>query len=85
MLNFFRSQSGSIKNDVLSGLTVALALVPEAIAFAFVAGVNPVIGLYSAFFHRIDFGDLWWASRYDLGSNGCNGSCCRGVGCTAWR
>jgi SulP family sulfate permease len=50
MLNFFRSQSGSIKNDVLSGLTVALALVPEAIAFAFVAGVNPVIGLYSAFF-----------------------------------
>ena len=50
MLNFFRSHSGSIKNDVLSGLTVALALVPEAIAFAFVAGVNPVIGLYSAFF-----------------------------------
>ncbi len=50
MLNFFRSQSGSIKNDILSGLTVALALVPEAIAFAFVAGVNPVIGLYSAFF-----------------------------------
>ncbi len=39
-----------IKNDVLSGLTVALALVPEAIAFAFIAGVSPVIGLYSAFF-----------------------------------
>ncbi len=50
MLNFFRQQSGSIKNDVLSGLTVALALVPEAIAFAFVAGVSPLIGLYSAFF-----------------------------------
>lgn len=50
MLNFFRSQSASIKNDVLSGLTVALALVPEAIAFAFVAGVSPLIGLYSAFF-----------------------------------
>jgi len=50
MLNFFRQQSGSIKDDVLSGLTVALALVPEAIAFAFVAGVSPLIGLYSAFF-----------------------------------
>ena len=50
MLNFFRHQSGSIKNDLLSGLTVALALVPEAIAFAFVAGVSPVVGLYSAFF-----------------------------------
>lgn len=50
MLNFFRQESRSIKNDVLSGLTVALALVPEAIAFAFVAGVSPLIGLYSAFF-----------------------------------
>jgi SulP family sulfate permease len=35
--------------DILSGMTVALALVPEAIAFAFVAGVDPIIGLYSAF------------------------------------
>ncbi len=50
MLKYFRQQSGSIKNDVLSGLTVSLALVPEAIAFAFVAGVSPLIGLYSAFF-----------------------------------
>lgn len=50
MLNYFRHRSGSIKSDVLSGLTVSLALVPEAIAFAFVAGVEPVIGLYSAFF-----------------------------------
>jgi SulP family sulfate permease len=50
MLNFFRQRSGSFKSDILSGLTVALALVPEAIAFAFVAGVDPVVGLYSAFF-----------------------------------
>jgi SulP family sulfate permease len=50
LINFFRQQSGSVKNDLLSGLTVALALVPEAIAFAFVAGVSPLIGLYSAFF-----------------------------------
>ncbi|WP_196138138.1 SulP family inorganic anion transporter [Aliikangiella sp. G2MR2-5] len=41
--------TNSIKNDVLSGLTVALALVPEAVAFAFVAGVDPLIGLYAAF------------------------------------
>ena len=39
----------SVKNDVLSGLTVALALVPEAVAFAFVAGVDPMVGLYAAF------------------------------------
>lgn len=49
MLNFFRSSNSSAKDDALSGLTVALALVPEAVAFAFVAGVSPLIGLYSAF------------------------------------
>ncbi|GAA3914867.1 SulP family inorganic anion transporter [Litoribacillus peritrichatus] len=38
------------KNDFLSGLTVSLALVPEAVAFAFVAGVEPLVGLYAAFF-----------------------------------
>ena len=43
------AQQGSIRSDVLSGLTVALALVPEAVAFAFVAGISPVIGLYGAF------------------------------------
>ncbi len=37
------------KTEVLSGLTVALALVPEAVAFAFVAGVHPLVGLYAAF------------------------------------
>jgi len=37
------------KNEILCGLTVALALVPEAIAFALVAGVKPLIGLYAAF------------------------------------
>ncbi len=39
----------SIKRELLSGLTVALALVPEAIAFALVAGVDPLVGLYAAF------------------------------------
>ena len=40
---------GRIKTEILSGLTVALALVPEAVAFAFVAGVHPLVGLYAAF------------------------------------
>jgi len=39
----------NIKNDILSGLVVAVALVPEAIAFSFIAGVSPVVGLYTAF------------------------------------
>jgi len=43
------SRRSSIKNDVLSGLTVALALVPEAVAFALIAGVEPLVGLYAAF------------------------------------
>ncbi len=38
-----------MKTELLSGLTVALALVPEAVAFAFVAGVHPLVGLYAAF------------------------------------
>ena len=38
-----------VRMDILAGLTVALALVPEAVAFAFVAGVDPLVGLYAAF------------------------------------
>ncbi|HAS90200.1 MAG TPA: sodium-independent anion transporter, partial [Desulfovibrio sp.] len=41
--------SGSTRADIFSGLTVALALVPEAVAFSFVAGVPPMVGLYGAF------------------------------------
>ena len=41
--------AAEIRTEVLSGLTVALALVPEAVAFAFVAGVHPLVGLYAAF------------------------------------
>ncbi len=41
--------AAQMKTEVLSGLTVALALVPEAVAFAFVAGVHPLVGLYAAF------------------------------------
>jgi SulP family sulfate permease len=45
-----RYTPANAKNDFLSGLTVSLALVPEAVAFAFVAGVEPLVGLYAAFF-----------------------------------
>lgn len=49
MTEFIRRRAANAKNDILSGLTVALALVPEAVAFAFVAGVDPLVGLYAAF------------------------------------
>jgi SulP family sulfate permease len=50
MFNLIRKNAPeNLKNDTLSGLTVALALVPEAVAFAFVAHVDPLVGLYAAF------------------------------------
>jgi SulP family sulfate permease len=49
MTEFIRKRTKNAKNDILSGITVALALVPEAVAFAFVAGVDPLVGLYAAF------------------------------------
>ena len=49
MFNFYIQRHANIKDDILSGLTVALALIPEAVAFSFVAGVEPLVGLYAAF------------------------------------
>ena len=46
---FVRKRVKNVQNDILSGITVALALVPEAVAFAFVGGVDPLVGLYAAF------------------------------------
>lgn len=43
------TQRVDYKTEVLSGLTVALALIPEAVAFAFIAGLSPLTGLYAAF------------------------------------
>ncbi len=40
---------GNIKNDLLAGMVVALALIPEAIAFSIIAGVDPKVGLYASF------------------------------------
>ena len=49
MFNLQNYSTQNIKNDLLSGALVAVALVPEAIAFSFIAGVSPVVGLYGAF------------------------------------
>lgn len=49
MIKLIRNTQKNLKNEVFSGLTVALALVPEAVAFAFVAGIDPLVGLYGAF------------------------------------
>ncbi len=46
---FDLSQKVDYKNEILSGLTVALALIPEAVAFALIAGLSPLTGLYAAF------------------------------------
>jgi SulP family sulfate permease len=51
ILNFFDFSTEKVdyKTEILSGLTVALALVPEAVAFALIAGLSPLTGLYAAF------------------------------------
>lgn len=46
---FDLKQKVDYKSEILSGLTVALALIPEAVAFSFIAGLSPLTGLYAAF------------------------------------
>ncbi|WP_157016917.1 SulP family inorganic anion transporter [Mesorhizobium xinjiangense] len=51
-MNFAKARQewfGNIRGDLLSGLVVALALIPEAIAFSIIAGVDPKVGLYASF------------------------------------
>ena len=49
-LDAYRTQwTGNLRGDILSGLVVALALIPEAIAFSIIAGVDPKVGLYASF------------------------------------
>ena len=50
IFDMLRKRNGNWKDDTLSGLTVALALVPEAIAFSFIAKVDPLVGLWAAVF-----------------------------------
>lgn len=47
--NFRADWLSNVRNDLLAGLVVALALIPEAIAFSIIAGVDPKVGLYASF------------------------------------
>ncbi|PKO65006.1 MAG: sodium-independent anion transporter [Betaproteobacteria bacterium HGW-Betaproteobacteria-16] len=49
MKNFRQDWLSNVRNDLLAGLVVALALIPEAIAFSIIAGVDPKVGLYASF------------------------------------
>lgn len=49
MTSFSQDWLSNIRNDLLAGLVVALALIPEAIAFSIIAGVDPKVGLYASF------------------------------------
>ena len=60
MRKLFHNFTSNPKNDILSGLTVALALVPEAVAFAFVAGIDPLVGLYGRLYDGISDSAIWW-------------------------
>ena len=44
-VDFYKENKTQLKDEILSGLTVAIAQVPESVAFSFVAGVNPLVGL----------------------------------------
>lgn len=66
------SKAVNYKTEILSGLTVALALVPEAIAFAMIAGISPLTGLYAAFVMGFVTSILGGATCYDFWSNGSN-------------
>ena len=68
---FIDRTNGSAKNDILSGLTVALALVPEAVAFAFVAGISPIVGLYGAFMMGLVTSIFGGKTGYDIWCNRC--------------
>src|SRR5690606_23954268 len=49
MTQFFRKFTSNPKNDILSGITVSLAMIPEVVAFAFVAQIDPLVALSGAF------------------------------------
>lgn len=76
LINLFTpTEKIDYKTEVLSGLTVALALVPEAVAFALIAGLSPLTGLYAAFVMGLITSIFWWATGYDIWSDWSNSSC----------
>jgi len=75
----------SYRNDLLSGLTVALALVPEAVAFAFVAGVAPLVGLYAAFMVGLITACIGGRPGMICRCHWCTGRCDGDTGCRSRR
>lgn len=49
MTEFIKKKSASIKDDIFAGITVSLAMIPEVVAFAFVAHIDPLVALSGAF------------------------------------
>lgn len=47
--NLKRDWFSNVRSDLIAGIVVALALIPEAIAFSIIAGVDPKVGLYASF------------------------------------
>ena len=58
---------GNPRGDILAGLVVALALIPEAIAFSIIAGVDPKVGLYASFSIAVIVGIRRRSARHDFG------------------
>lgn len=67
-------QKVDYKVEVLAGLTVALALIPEAVAFSLIAGLSPLTGLYAAFTIGLVTAILGGATRNDFWCYGCHSS-----------
>ena len=71
LLNYKNSFIGkNIKTDMLSGIVVAVALIPEAIAFSFIAGVSPTVGLYNAFILGLITALIGWKPGMVSGATG---------------
>ena len=64
---------GNIRGDVLAGIVVALALIPEAIAFSIIAGVDPKVGLYASFSIAVVIAFCRRPAGHDLGRDGGDG------------
>jgi MFS superfamily sulfate permease-like transporter len=69
-----REWFSNVRADILAGSVVALALIPEAIAFSIIAGVDPKIGLYASFIIAMTTAIFRWTTRLNFSSNRCNGT-----------
>ena len=65
---FAQEWFGNVRGDLLAGMVVALALIPEAIAFSIIAGVDPKVGLYASFSIAMTTALRGRAARDDLGA-----------------